>query len=273
MIPISSEKFSQPYYLHYDTRSNCPYSTDYVGRNIWRFDFHEKRTYTATIENNIVASFNIPVEGTKNRFIVCGNFSVFLIEWNGIDSEAKVVRDLITVLATKKDPVAGWDYGKVSPTGEFYGGSFHPNMCSKSSEQCNAALYHNDKPIEDFKKICVSGAIDWNVDKNLLYHVYTCDPVVREFKWDPKSCIQQNFVRLWKWMLEIRNDVKFKFGYICSISSTNVLGPFHVLGFKKRYILGSNDKNPICGWSWPRRRFWMPDLKSVILGGITKIES
>lgn len=100
------------------------------------------------------------------------------------------------------------------------------------NHQNNAALYHNDKPI--FKKICVSGAIDWNVDKNLLYHVDTCDPVVREYKWDPKSCIQQNFVRLWKWMLEIGNDVKFQFDYICSISSTNVLGPFQVLGLKKK---------------------------------------
>lgn len=71
------------------------------------------------------------MERTKNRFIVCSNFTVFLIELNVIDSEAKVVRDLITVSATKEDPVVGWDYGKVSPTGEFYGGSFYPNMCSK----------------------------------------------------------------------------------------------------------------------------------------------
>lgn len=183
--PISNERWPQPYYLHYCNESNSLYFTDYLTREIHRFDLIKKRTYTATIENNIVTSFIIPVEGSSNCFIVCGDVTVFMIEWNGKDSVAKVVRDLMTIPSTQTKPGTFWGYAKISPDCEFYNGAFQENMCSKSANIRNAALYHNTKPI--LTNLKVSGAFDWNVEKNLFYHVDTCNGLIREFKWNPKT--------------------------------------------------------------------------------------
>lgn len=180
---ISCEKWPQPYYMHYDDRSNSLYFTDYLARTINRFDFHKNRTYTATIENNIVTSFIIPVEGSRNRFIVCGGTTVTLIKWNGKDCKAKVIKDLFTIKTALDGPQ--WDYGKIAPNCEFYGGSTHLSMCSTLSGRREAALYRNTKPI--IKNILVSGAFDWDERRKMFYHVDICNRLVRGFRWNPKT--------------------------------------------------------------------------------------
>lgn len=183
VTPISCKKWPQPYYMHYDDRSNSLYFTDYLARTINRFDFDKNRAYTATIENNIVTSFIIPVEGSRNRFIVCGGPTVFMIKWNGKDGEAKVIKDLFTLTAASDGPQ--WDYGKIAPNCEFYGGSTHLSMCSTLSGRREAAFYHNTKPI--IKNILVSGAFDWDIRRNILYYVDVCNRLVRGFRWNPKT--------------------------------------------------------------------------------------
>lgn len=185
VIAISDERWTQPYYLHYDISSHSLYSTDYAAREIRRFDFDEKRTYSATIEDDIVTSFIIPVKDTKDKFIVCYNFTVAMIKWNGKENKAKVIRDEIVVRPKKANPITGWDYGKVAPNYEFYGGSFRANMCSKSPSTRNAALYHNTKPI--LKHLRVSGAFDWNIKEKLFYHCDTCNRAISEYDWNPKT--------------------------------------------------------------------------------------
>lgn len=183
--PISDERWPQPYYLHYCNESDSLYFTDYLSRQIHRFEFSTKRTFTATIENDVLTSFIIPVEGSRNRFIVCGNFTIFMIEWNGKDKVAKVIRSLMTVTPTQRNPATGYGYAKISPNYQFYDGSFRVTMCSKTPDPLNAALYYNTEPV--WKNIAVSGAFDWNVKKNLLYLVDTCNSQILEFKWNPKT--------------------------------------------------------------------------------------
>ncbi|XP_055322727.1 regucalcin-like [Sitodiplosis mosellana] len=182
---ISDEQWPQPYYMHYDAATHSLYFTDYAARQILRFDFHKKRTYRATIEDNIITSFIIPVQGEKNKFAICYNFTVAIIEWNGKEKIAKFDQDEFTVQPAQNNPVTGWDYGKMSPNYEFYGGSFRVNMCSKSPGTRNAAFYHYTRPI--YKHLRVSGAFDWDVKNKYLYLCDTCGRVIRQFKWDPKT--------------------------------------------------------------------------------------
>lgn len=166
--------------MHYDSSSNSLLFTDFLTREIHRFDFVQKKTYTATIENNVETSFIIPVEGTANRYIVCGNATMFEIEWNGRETVAKVIRDIFSLPPSE----AGISLGlaKISPSGQLYDGGFQAGMCSSKS---NAALYLNNKPI--WTKFKVSGAFDWNVKKNLFYVNDPCNKTVIELRWDPKT--------------------------------------------------------------------------------------
>lgn len=100
MRPMTAEQFLQPYYLHYDARTNSLLFTNRATQQIYRYDFHKKKTYRATIENNLAATAIIPVMGEKHKYMICSNFTVAIIKWNGKDRIAKFDHDEFTVQPT-----------------------------------------------------------------------------------------------------------------------------------------------------------------------------
>lgn len=182
---MTGEQFLQPYYMYYDGPTNSLFFTDYVARLIFRYDFHKKKTYRATIENNLATSFIIPVYGESDKYAVCYNFSVAIIKWNGKDGIAKFDHDEFTVEQKQNGPIVGFDYGKVAPNFDIYCGSFQVNMCTKKPNYRNAAFYHYTTPI--YKHLRVCGAIDFDEKNNYIYLCNTCERIILQYKWDPKT--------------------------------------------------------------------------------------
>lgn len=108
---------------HWDVERQSLYYNDIYGdkQSISRYDFDEDRTYNAVIPNHPIISFIIPVEGTKDEFIVGSGKQIVLIQWDGKGGEAKplkIVGEVDKHLAENR-----WNDAKVDPFGRFFGGT------------------------------------------------------------------------------------------------------------------------------------------------------
>lgn len=189
MVPISRKKWAQPYSLHYDAPTNSLFFSDYVDRTINRFDLDENHVYTASIENDIASTFIIPLKGFKNRYVVSDKLTVTVIEWDGKEKVAGIVRDEFSVEKTGKYKSNNWNIAKASPSCTFYGGTFRGELCSENPG-ASAFLYRytrSNGPKHLLRCLKLSGGIDWNINENLFYHADSCNEVIREFDYDPKT--------------------------------------------------------------------------------------
>ncbi|XP_031638621.1 regucalcin-like [Contarinia nasturtii] len=183
-------KWVHPYSLHYDIECNNLYFSDLLNQTINRFDLNDNQYYLASIEGDIAPSFIIPLEGQKNKFVISDKRTVSIIKWNGIDHTATVIRKLFTVETEEINANNNWNIAKVSPvTCRLYGGTFRGNLCS--SEPGGFASLYSYSKLGGVKRLKsnfkISGGIDWNVAKRLFYHIDSCNLVIREYCWDPKS--------------------------------------------------------------------------------------
>lgn len=177
-----------PYSLHYDIQTNNMYFSDLLNRSIHRINFNDNQFFAASIENGIAPSFIIPSRGRPNRFIISDQRTISEIEWNGSDSIAKVVREIFSVEAGEEFENNNFNIAKASPhTCQFYGGTFRGILCSSEPGKI-ASLYDYSKLtgvkrlVKDLK---ISGGLDWNIAKNLFYHVESCELLIREYDWNP----------------------------------------------------------------------------------------
>lgn len=189
VVPLSPEMWVHPYSMHYDHQTNNLYFSDLVDRKIHRFDLNENRDYPATIENDIASTFIIPLKGFSDRFLVSDKHTVTIVQWNGRDPIARIVQETFTLETAAKYAGNNWNIAKASPHGQFYGGTFRKVTCSRSPGAI-AGLYKYTKS-KGVKRLAnclkVSGGIEWNSKENLFYHTDSCNLVIREYDWNPKT--------------------------------------------------------------------------------------
>lgn len=153
-------------------------------------DLNTNETYSASIENDIASTFIIPLEGRENQFVISNERTVSIIEWDGVDTTARVIQELFSVETGEMYANNNWNIAKASPiTCQFYGGIFRGNLCSNESGAiASLYTYSNVRGVERLvSDLKISGGLDWNVDKSLFYHIDSCNLTIREYYWDPIS--------------------------------------------------------------------------------------
>lgn len=187
---LTNELFVHPYSLHYDLQTNNIYFSDLLNATIHRFDFNTNQSFVASIENGAAPTFIIPLRRKSNQFLISDKHNVTVVEWNGEDSVARIVRQVFSVETEEEYASTNWNIAKASPlTNQFYGGTFRGIICSPEPGAI-ASLYRYTMPtgaqrlVKDLK---VAGGIDWNLAENLFYFIDSCNLTIREYNFDPVS--------------------------------------------------------------------------------------
>ncbi|XP_055304006.1 regucalcin-like [Sitodiplosis mosellana] len=188
---VSSQKWSQAYSPYWDDQKKCLYFVDFFDakRTMNRYVPAENRFYSAAIEGNISTTFMLPIVEHVNQFAVSDKRSVKVVEWNGVDSMARMVRDTFTVETGPKHEFNNYNMAWASPKHSFYGGTFPFDLCATSSSP-RASLYRYNQCLGAkavANDVIVSGGMDWNIKGNKFYFIDTCRNVVYEYDWDPTT--------------------------------------------------------------------------------------
>lgn len=150
---------------------------------------NENRIYSAVFEGNEIPAFLIPLKKYKNQFVGGIERSVKIFEWNGKNDTARVVRTWFSVEQAPKYDKNYWNIAKASPTHQFYGSTYRTEVCSLSSSP-NASLYRFTKKLGSVRLLRnekVPAGIDWNIKENKFYHVDSCNGIIFEYDYNPKT--------------------------------------------------------------------------------------
>lgn len=111
---------------HWDEATQSLYYNDIYGTegSVLRYDYKENKVYSATIENEPVVSFIIPVANSPDHFAVGIGRRVGVIEWDGVSPKAKLKHIGLEVEEDGEHAdITRFNDAKADPHGRFYGGT------------------------------------------------------------------------------------------------------------------------------------------------------
>lgn len=144
-------------------------------------------------------SFLIKLTRHQHQFLISDHLSAPVVEWDGSYRDPKIIRETFSVESGLRFAANNWNIAKASPKGTFLGGTFRGSICSNSSAP-PAGLYSYRKNYGvqkvNLPNLKSSSGIAWNTKGDVVYHVSSCERVIRAFNYNLETgtlCNMRNF--------------------------------------------------------------------------------
>lgn len=178
---------------HWDEHHQSLYYCDVHGGSIFRYDYNAEKTYSATVDDEHVVAFIIPVANTTktsdyDEYALGLGRRVGIVHWDGVSAKAVIGPIAFEVEENKENN--RWNAAKADPVGRFYGGTMRSEKCGGLDEVASGSLYKyikGDGVYELADNIYVSNGLAWDQEKNKLYYIDSCKYDMKEYDWDPST--------------------------------------------------------------------------------------
>lgn len=175
---------------HWDESSQSLYYVDIEGPDstLLRYDYCEDKTYAATVDNEPILTFILPVANTNDQFLVGTKNQAIVIQWDGKSVKGEFCR---TVFEISTDPAYApnrFNGAKADPVGNFVGGTQFANDCLNHST--TAYLYHYSLKTGltiIHRNLFISNGLTWSEKTKKFYYIDSCVPEVNEFDYDVET--------------------------------------------------------------------------------------
>lgn len=173
---------------HWDAEKQYLYYVDIFGPDysILRHDPAENKTYGATIDGEPLVAFIIPVEGTRDEFLVGIGRRLGVVRWDGISRKATLLRIVLEVENCDEFRENVFNDGKADPCGRFYGGTVRKDECYNLTKPTFANLFRyscHQAAATLRTGIRQSNGLAWNNATNTFYYIDSCDWDVKAYDW------------------------------------------------------------------------------------------
>lgn len=192
MQPISSRSFDFGYSSFWDDKTQSFFFVDYTSASqcLFRYDYKSKMLYGASIDAGYTTpSFIIPSKCCDNQYAVSIERTVMIIEWDGVSTIARYIRNATAVEQNPIFNTNGLDRGKVDPKGRLVAGTFRTDYCPPTANP-NGSFYlfeRNQNVKTLITNIKSSAGFAYNTKQQLFYFIDYCNNVIWEFDWDPRT--------------------------------------------------------------------------------------
>lgn len=153
-----------------------------------RYDYNENKTYAATVDNEPLMTFVLPVDGTTDQFLVGTKNEAKIVRWDSKSPKAELVGSAFKIESEERFHTNRFNDAKVDPAGRFFGGSQRYAGCDGPSSLANASLYRWDPQngVEQLREnVYISNGLTWIGNK--FYYIDSCSYDVKEFDYDMQS--------------------------------------------------------------------------------------
>lgn len=185
---------------HWDETAQSLYYVDIEGPDstLLRYDYAENRTYAATVDDEPILTFILPVANSTNgEFLVGTKDKAIVIQWDGTSAKGEFVRTVFEITTDFAYAPNRFNGAKADPVGNFVGGTQFANDCLNHST--TAYLYHYDAQKANLtiirSNLFISNGLTWSKKTNKFYYIDSCVPVVNEFDYDVETgslCMYDN---------------------------------------------------------------------------------
>lgn len=175
---------------HWDEATQSLFYTDIYGTDasILRYDTKENKVYAATVDQEPVVSFIIPVANATDKYAIGIGHRVGIIRWDGKSSKACLESIAFEVEHGRND--TRFNDAKADPTGRFYGGTMRLEALGSLFEIASGTFYrytHDEGATELLHNIFISNGMTWDQENKKFYYIDSGIMDVKEFDYDPKS--------------------------------------------------------------------------------------
>lgn len=175
---------------HWDADTQSLYYTDIYGTDasILRYDTKEDKVYAATVDQEPVVSFIIPVANATDKYAIGIGHRVGIIRWDGKSPKACLESIALEVEHGRND--TRFNDAKADPSGRFYGGTMRLEALGSLFEIASGTFYrytHDEGATELLHNIFISNGMTWDQKNNKFYYIDSGIMDVKEFDYDPKS--------------------------------------------------------------------------------------
>lgn len=148
----------------------------------------ENKTYGATVDNEPLMTFVLPVDGTSDEFLVGTKNAAKVIRWDGKSSKGEFVRvgfEIEPNITTNR-----LNDAKADPVGRFFGGTQRLAGCDGPTNLPNASFYRFDlmNGVKQLQKdVFISNGLTWVAKTKKFYYVDSCTHDVLQFDYNIDS--------------------------------------------------------------------------------------
>ncbi|XP_058116147.1 regucalcin-like [Anopheles ziemanni] len=168
----------------WDIDTQSLYYVDILTPTILRYDYKEKRTYSAKLDGAVTISFIVLVAGKPEHFVIGESNRVLLIHWDGRSEQASHVRTLADLGESHRN--VRFNDGKVDPSGRLYTGTMLRGAFGDAFTQSEGQFYRYDNgtmvPLK--ANIGISNGITWDEPTNPLRMYYIDSPTLEVKSFD-----------------------------------------------------------------------------------------
>lgn len=150
-----------------------------------RYDFNENKTYAATVDNEPLMTFVLPLQDTDDQFLVGTKNEAKIIRWDGKSSKGQLVRTAFKIEEGTYLETNRFNDAKCDASGRFFGGTQRLSECNGPFNVANASFYNYDREhgVRQLKKdVLISNGLTWN--KNKFYYIDSCSYDIKQFDYN-----------------------------------------------------------------------------------------
>lgn len=175
-----------PYSTYYDEETNSIFYADQFDpeAKVCRYDIRLFKTFCAEIIDQSYAAGIIPLEGSKNQFVVGLRSSLAIVLWDGISKTATVIETLFTLPA---DVTNFMDTVQVDPNGRVLFGPYGGKIVGSRADNIFYSFTRSEGVRELYSgyQSCFGVAFDNN--NNKAFFIDSAGFVIYQFDYSQES--------------------------------------------------------------------------------------
>lgn len=178
---------------HWDPQTHSLYyvdihDSDEYKSSLLRYDYDENHVYSASIDGARTLLFLLPIEDTKDQFLVGIDRTVVIARWDGRSTKATIVRPLFELDCKVSNTII--NDVKTDERGRFYGGTRSVEKgepcVSNDGQIASFYRYESRKCLKKlFGNVTISNGLTWVRTTNKFYYIDSCTYDIKEFDYDP----------------------------------------------------------------------------------------
>jgi len=173
---------------HWDVETQSLYYVDIFGKHIYKYTPSTKKLTKANIGKHV--SFIIPVEGSKDRFLISMDRELVVITWDGVSPQVSKLEKIAEV--ENRPGVDGnrFNDGKADPTGRLWTGTMGHEPVVGNVDPKKGSLYSlgsNGQVKHHVSDVHISNGLAWSADLKKFYYIDSGERRVDQFDFDAKN--------------------------------------------------------------------------------------